>query len=211
MSTIQHVRRTESVGAASPDDLPQVDARAICRSEFVGPRTHIWPFAHVMRGAEIGADCSICDHAFVESGARIGNRVTVKNGAMIWEGVTIEDEVFVGPGVIFTNDRYPRSARSESAHAIAQEKQWLVRTMVKQGASIGAGAIIIGGVAIGTYAVIGAGAIVTQSVLDHRLVVGNPAKPIGWACTCGRILDHRLHCPECARHFTLAKDSLEPA
>src|SRR5437667_198944 len=87
-----------------------VHERALCESEWVGPRTRIWAFAHVMRGAMIGSDCNIGDHAFIETGAVLGSRVTVKNAVLIWDGVTIEDEVFIGPNAVFTNVMAPRVA-----------------------------------------------------------------------------------------------------
>jgi acetyltransferase-like isoleucine patch superfamily enzyme len=179
-----------------------VHEQAICETRDVGGGTRIWAFAHVMDGAIIGQDCNLCDHVFVEGHTRIGDRVTVKNNVLIWEGVTIEDDVFVGPNVIFTNDRYPRSGRMpEVTDKYAKKENWLTPTLVRRGASFGAGAVIICGVTIGRFAGVGAGAIVTRDVLDHQLVVGQPARPVGWICICGRPLDDSLRCPQCRRHF----------
>ena len=103
-------------------------------------------------GDVIGENCNVGDHCFIEAGAVVGNHVTIKNGNMIWEGVTLEDGVFVGPGVCLTNDRYPRSARLPQACERYQDRNWLVPTRVKTGASLGAAAVILGGVTIGEYA-----------------------------------------------------------
>ena len=136
-----------------------VHPRALCESEQVGGGTRIWAFAHVMKGAVVGCDCNIGDHAFIETGARIGDRVTVKNQAMVWDGVEIGDDVFVGPGVSFTNDMFPRSPRMPLPAVSAryrEQAQWLVRTRVEQGASLGAQSVILPGLTIGAYAAVAA-------------------------------------------------------
>src|SRR5262249_35715165 len=145
-----------------------IHPRALCESEEVGGGTRIWAFAHVMKGAVVGCDCNIGDHAFIEAGARIGDRVTIKNQAMVWKGIEIEDDVFVGPGVSFTNDMFPRSPRMLLPAVSAryrEQTQWLVRTRVEHGASIGAQSVILPGLTIGAYATVGAGAVVTADVL----------------------------------------------
>jgi acetyltransferase-like isoleucine patch superfamily enzyme len=191
------------------DSAVYVHPTALCESQDVGGGTRIWAFAHVLDGAVVGRDCNICDHAFIEGGARIGDRVTIKNQVMIWEGVTIEDDVFIGPGAMFTNDRYPRSRRlTEVAARYARTENWLIPTTVCRGASVGAGAVILGDVTVGRYASIGAGAVVTHDVPDHRVVVGQPARVVGWVCVCGVPLDDRLSCPRCERHFALREDAL---
>lgn len=173
---------------------------AICDSQDIGEGTRVWAFAHVLDGAVIGRECNIGDSVFVESGACIGNHVTVKNHVLIWEGVTIEDGVFVGPGVIFTNDRYPRSRRIPQAHRrYEKKKNWLCRTRVERGATIGAGAIILPGVTIGSFACIGAGAVVTRDVPASRVVVGNPARDVGAACVCGMPLHGAATCGACGQ------------
>ena len=169
----------------------------------------MWAFAHVMEGAIIGRNCNLGDHVFIEGGARLGDRVTVKNGAMIWEGVTVEDDVFIGPGVIFTNDRYPRSPRMPEVEARYRRKgNWLTSTHISRGASIGAGAIIVCGITVGSFAGVGAGAVVTHDVTDQRLVLGHPARPTGWLCTCGLPLDDNLSCTECGRRYNLCGEAL---
>ena len=186
-----------------------VHPAAICESQEIGEGTRVWAFAHVLDGAIIGCNCNVGDHAFIEGGARLGDRVTIKNNAMLWEGVTVEDDVFIGPGVIFTNDRYPRSPRMfEVGARYGRKENWLTPTHIRRGASIGAGAIIGCGITVGRFAGVGAGAVVTGDVPDHRLVYGNPARPAGWLCTCGRPLDETLTCSECGRHYNLRGDSL---
>ena len=123
----------------------------------------------VLDGARIGRDCNLCAHTFVEGGVTIGDRVTLKSGVFLWDGLTVEDDVFIGPNATFTNDRQPRSRVRVPFEA----------TVLKAGASIGAGAVILPGVTIGRGAMVGAGAVVTRSVPDGETWVGNPARPIG--------------------------------
>jgi len=194
-------RRRDAADSSSVTDA-FVHPQAVCESTDIGSGTRIWAFAHVLRGARIGRSCNIGDHAFIEDGVRIGDCVIVKNQTMIWNGVTIEDEAFIGPGVKFTNDRHPRSRHlPAAARRYAHVENWLAPTLVRRGATIGAGAVIVCGVTIGAFASIGAGAVVTRDVPDHRLVVGNPAHPIGWVCRCGIPLDASHVCPSCRREY----------
>jgi acetyltransferase-like isoleucine patch superfamily enzyme len=148
-----------------------------------------------MQGASVGADCNIGDHAFIESGAKVGNRVTVKNAVLIWEKVTVEDEVFLGPNTVFTNVRNLRSALRPRAEEF-------LPTLVKRGASIGANATLVCGVTVGEYALVGAGSVVTGDVPAYALVVGNPARRVAWVCTCGEALPDELICA-CGRRYRL--------
>ena len=170
---------------------------AIVETRRVGPGTRIWAFTHISYGVTIGQDCNIGEHCFVESGVIIGDRVTIKNGNMLWRGVTLEDGVFVGPGVLFTNDRYPRSARY--APARYTNPDWCVPTVICKGASIGAGAVILPGARIHTYAMVGAGAVVTNDVPAYAIVYGNPARLYGWVCQCGHPLQFQNQSATCAR------------
>lgn len=145
---------------------------ALVESEKIGPQTRIWAFAHVLPGAVIGADCNLCDHTFIENDVIIGDRVTIKSGVQLWDGITVEDDVFIGPNVAFTNDPFPRSKHYPEKFA---------RTVLKHGASIGANATILPGLTIGQYAMVGAGAVVTRDVPPYAIVVGNPARIIGYA------------------------------
>lgn len=144
---------------------------ALVESSSIGPGTRVWAFAHVLSGAVIGADCNICDGVFVENDVTVGDRVTVKCGVQLWDGVTLEDDVFVGPNATFTNDPFPRSRH---------HNHQLGRTLVRQGASIGANATILPGLTIGKNAMVGAGAVVTRDVPPNAIVVGNPARITGY-------------------------------
>jgi acetyltransferase-like isoleucine patch superfamily enzyme len=151
--------------------VPFVHPEGICESKNVGAGTRVWAFAHVLPSAKIGRECNICDHVFVENDVTLGDRVTVKCGVQLWDGVHLEDDVFVGPNVTFSNDPFPRSkARPER----------FATTNVRSGASIGANASILPGVEIGSFAMVGAGAVVTRSVPARAIAVGNPARIVGY-------------------------------
>ena len=137
------------------------------RTKKIGAETHIWQFCVILSGARIGANCNICSHVFIENDVQIGDNVTVKNGVHLYDGITVEDDVFIGPNVTFTNDKSPRS------------KQYLahfLQTLIKKGASIGGGAVILPGVTIGEGAMIGAGAVVTKDVASNAVVYGAAAR-----------------------------------
>ena len=158
----------------------RVHPSAIVDTSQIGENTRIWAFVHILAGAKIGRECNICDHVFVENDVVMGDFVTVKSGVCIWNGVTIEDHVFVGPNVSFTNDVYPRSKSHLQQHP---------QTRIKKGASIGAGSVVIAGVKIGCFAMVGAGTVVTRDVGDYELVMGNPSRPGGYICECARKLE----------------------
>ncbi len=163
---------------------------ALVETDQIGESTNVWAYAHVMSGARIGCNGNIGDHAFVEGGAQIGNNVTLKNRVCVWDGITIEDDVFVGPGVMFTNDKQPRSPRMEKARSrYATRASWLVPTIVRRGCSIGAAATIVPGIELGYFSMIGAGAVVTKSVPAYALVCGSPARKMADVCGCGQKLD----------------------
>src|SRR5256886_9991544 len=146
----------------------------------IGKGTKIWHFCHVMPGAEIGERCSLGQNVVVMSGTRIGNNVKIQNNVSIYEGVVLEDDVFCGPSCVFTNVLTPRSQVSR--------KHEYRPTLVKRGSSIGANATIVCGVTLGEYAFIGAGAVVTSDVPSYALMVGVPARRVGWMCQCGERL-----------------------
>jgi acetyltransferase-like isoleucine patch superfamily enzyme len=151
-----------------------IHSLADVQSQHIGDKTRIWQFVVILPGAWIGNDCNICAHCLIENDVIIGDRVTVKSGVQLWDGVRLEDDVFVGPNATFTNDKFPRSKRYPES---------VIQTIVKQGASIGANASILAGVTIGQKAMVGTGAIVTHSVPPNAIVVGNPAKIVGYVDT----------------------------
>lgn len=174
-----------------------VHERGLCESTDVGAGTRVWAFAHVMKGARVGRDCNVGDHAFIESGAVVGDRVTVKNAVQLWDKVTVEDDVFLGPNMIFTNDRNPRAA-------FKKPPEQFLPTLVKRGATLGANVTVVCGVTLGEHCFIGAGAVVTRDVPAHAVMVGNPARRIGWMCECGEKLPTSLECGACERRYKLA-------
>lgn len=153
-----------------------VHEQGICESTSIGDRTRIWAFSHVLPDAVVGEDVNINDHVFVENDVRIGDRVTVKSGVQVWDGVRLGDDVFVGPNVTFTNDPFPRSKQYPESFA---------RTVIEDGASLGGGAVILPGVRVGRKAMVGAGAVVTKDVPPYAIVVGNPARIVGYTETAG--------------------------
>jgi UDP-2-acetamido-3-amino-2,3-dideoxy-glucuronate N-acetyltransferase len=176
-----------------------VHERALCESDDVGPRTRVWAFAHVMKNARVGADCNLCDHSFLESGAVLGDRVTVKNAVLVWDKVKVGNDVFLGPNMIFTNDMNPRVA-------FKKPPSEFLSTVVEDGVSIGANATIVCGVTLKTNAFVGAGAVVIRDVPAYAMVAGNPAKRIGWMCACGEKLSGALACT-CGRKYELASET----
>jgi acetyltransferase-like isoleucine patch superfamily enzyme len=175
------------------------------RGAIVGANTRIWHFAHVRAGAVIGSDCNLGHSVFVDAGVIIGSNVKVQNRVSLYRGVTLEDGVFVGPHVSFTNDRYPR-AISPDGQVISDEDWTPETTLVRYGASIGAGCMVLSGVTIGRWALIGAGTVITADVPDYGLVAGNPARLAGYVCRCGHRLDFRgvdWLCPVCRDHYDL--------
>ena len=163
-------------------------------SDNIGLDTTIWQFVVILNNARIGTNCNINCHVFIENDVTIGNNVTIKSGVQIWDGITIEDNVFIGPNVTFTNDYLPRSKKYP-------EK--FLRTLIKQGVSIGANSTLIGGVTIGEYAMIGAGSVVTKYVPNNTLWFGNPAKFREYVCNCGSKLNNELICPRCNTKYSI--------
>ena len=138
-----------------------------CKNPNIPATTNIWQFCVVFSNCTIGDNCNICSHCLIENDVKIGNNVTIKCGVQIWDGIEIEDDVFIGANVTFTNDKYPKSKNPD----------WtLLRTKICKGASIGAGSTILPGITIGTNAVVGAGSVVTKSIPDNELWLGNPAR-----------------------------------
>ncbi len=180
----------------------------------IGARTKVWEQARIREGASLGEDCVVGRGAFIDAGVPIGDRVKIQNNALVYHGVTVASSVFIGPGAILTNDRMPRSVSADGSLAGAED--WtLTSTRLGEGSSIGAGAIVVAGSDVGRWATVGAGAVVTRPVPDHALVVGNPARRLGWVCLCGQRLTKAdggpLHgtdegaarCPACGRDYDI--------
>jgi len=183
----------------TPDPLPITrsffahETAIIDDNVAIGEKTKIWHFSHVLSGSKIGENCNIGQNVVIGPDASVGNKCKIQNNVSVYKGVTLEDGVFCGPSMVFTNIFNPRAE-------IGKMDQ--VRpTLVKKGATLGANCTIICGHTIGCYAFIGAGAVVTKDVPDHALVVGNPARQIGWACECGEKLDDKLKCTVCGKVY----------
>jgi acetyltransferase-like isoleucine patch superfamily enzyme len=165
----------------------------------VGAGTRIWHHCHVRAGAIIGEGCILGYGVYVDAGVRIGNNCKLQNRVSVYHGVTIEDGVFVGPHATLTNDKHPRAVRPDGS--LSTDDDWTVSpSFVRSGASIGAAAVILPGVTVGRWAMVGAGAVVTRDVPDHALVTGNPARLAGWVCECGHTLrpeGEAWRCPNC--------------
>jgi UDP-2-acetamido-3-amino-2,3-dideoxy-glucuronate N-acetyltransferase len=172
---------SERPGPAAVEAAVRIHATAVVDvGAVVGEGTAIWHFSHVMSGARLGRNCVVGQGAFIASTAVVGNRVKLQNQVSIFDGVELEDDVFCGPGAVFTNVKNPR--------ATVSRKHEYQKTLVRQGATIGANATILPGVTIGAYAFIGAGATVTCDVAAHSLVVGVPARRVGWMSRHGETL-----------------------
>jgi len=171
----------------------------------LGEGTFVWHHAQVRRGASVGDECVVGKGVYIGAGVTVGSRVKIQNYALVFEGATVEDGVFIGPGAILANDRFPRAIAPDGRLKSADD--WhLGDVHVEHGASIGAGAVIVPSARIGRWATVGSGAVVTRDVAPHELVVGNPARVIGYVCSCGFRLaaeGDAWHCRECDRNFVL--------
>ena len=168
----------------------------------IGDDTRVWHHAHVRTGARVGRGCSLGKNVFVDGGAVIGDRVRIQNNVSVYSGVTLHDDVMVGPSAVFTNDRFPR------AHGF----QWEVTpTTVERGATVGGGAVIVCGVTLGAWSLVGAGSVVTRDLAPHEVVVGNPARHYGWACWCGAVTAGEArpatNCTRCGLTFGEIRES----
>jgi UDP-2-acetamido-3-amino-2,3-dideoxy-glucuronate N-acetyltransferase len=161
----------------------------------VGDGTRLWQHCIVLKGARIGCDCKLAHNVFVECGVTVGDRVTIKDNVCLYDGLVIGDDVFIGPNAVFTNVRNPR------AHV--SRKDAFETTVIGRGATIGANATIVCGNTIAEYAMIGAGAVVTKHVPAFALMVGNPARRIGWVSAAGDILQDNLVCPSTGERYGL--------
>jgi UDP-2-acetamido-3-amino-2,3-dideoxy-glucuronate N-acetyltransferase len=186
----------------------------------IGEATRVWHHSQVREGARIGHSCTIGKGVYIDFDVTIGDLVKIQNGALIYHGATVEDGAFIGPNVCLTNDKLPRAIMPEGQ--LKGVADWKVgRVLIQHGASIGAGAVILPGVTVGPWAMVGSGAIVTKDVPAHGLVVGNPARLVGYVCACGHRLSAdsaaglvaaenvagktlRFTCVSCRREYTLS-------
>lgn len=169
----------------------------------IGADTKVWHFCHVLAGAVIGERCSLGQNVVVMNGVKIGNNVKIQNNVSVYEGVELSDDVFCGPSMVFTNVINPRSHISR--------KNEYRKTLVGRGATIGANATVICGVNLGEYAFVGAGSVITRDVPAYALVVGVPARKVGWMCQCGERLDdtNPTKCAACETKYELKGDKLK--
>jgi len=168
----------------------------------IGEGTKIWHFCHVRANASIGKKCILGQSVYVGDNVKIGNHVKIQNNVSVYEGVILEDDVFCGPSMVFTNVINPRANISR--------RDEFKGTIVRQGATIGANATILCGHTLGKYSFIGAGAVVTKDVPAYALMVGNPAKRIGWMCECGIKINESLKCSTCQLAYKTTKEGIAP-
>jgi UDP-2-acetamido-3-amino-2,3-dideoxy-glucuronate N-acetyltransferase len=168
----------------------------------IGAGTKIWHYSHVMKGSRIGPNCNLGQNVHVAPDVRIGKNVKIQNNVSLYTGVELEDDVFCGPSMVFTNVMTPRSH--------VDRKNEYQRTLIKRGASLGANSTIVCGITVGEYAFVGAGAVVTKDVPAHALMVGVPARRVGWVCACGVRLEMKgseAECPNCGNYYGIDPDS----
>jgi len=187
---------------------------------MIGENTSVWHHVQIRENARVGSNCILGKDVYVDRDVIIGDNVKIQNGASIYHGVTLEDGVFIGPGACLTNDKYPRAITPLGE--LKGDEDWEVQaTAVRRGASVGAGAIVLPGVVLGRFSMVGAGAVVTGDVPDHGLVQGNPARLVGYVCACGRGLSAeegeqtpgRMTCASCKISFLIpatASDDNQP-
>jgi UDP-2-acetamido-3-amino-2,3-dideoxy-glucuronate N-acetyltransferase len=175
----------------------------------IGPDTRVWHYAQIREGVVIGRHCIIGKNVYIDFGIHIGDNVKIQNNALLYHGLTVEDGVFIGPQACLTNDRFPRAITPDGV--LKDAADWVVSpTLIRHGASIGATATVLAGLTIGRFAMVGAGAVITRSVPDHGLVLGVPARLVGYVCVCGLPLRREQglwRCSRCGRVFQALTDT----
>jgi UDP-2-acetamido-3-amino-2,3-dideoxy-glucuronate N-acetyltransferase len=187
---------------SGPSDYFIHDTSVIDEGVSIGGGTKIWHFSHILSGSKIGSNCNIGQNVVIGPDVSIGAKCKVQNNVSVYKGVTLEDGVFCGPSVVFTNVYNPR--------AEIRKMDQIKPTLVKKGATIGANATIMCGTTLGAYCFIGAAAVVTKDIPDHALVIGNPARQMGWMCECGERLTESLECLSCNKRFERKGDGIKP-
>jgi len=176
----------------------------------IGPGTRIWHQVHVREGAVIGSECILGKGAYVDLNVRIGDRCKLQNSVFVFHGFSLEDGVFLGPGVMLLNDKNPRAINLDGL--LKSDSDWTVSSgTVRHGASVGGGAVVLPGINVGRFAMIGAGSVVTRNVLDHGIAFGNPTRLRGFACACGQplaVLERKpdgmlMRCPRCGTELSI--------
>lgn len=167
----------------------------------IGSGTKIWHFCHIQKGARIGRQCSLGQNVNISNNVCIGNGVKIQNNVSVYEGVELKDYVFCGPSCVFTNDLTPRAKFPKGSSNYK-------KTVVEEGASLGANCTVVCGNKIGRNAMIAAGAVVTKDVPEYALMAGIPARQAGWVCECGQILDEKYECPACGRTYQIDNSCL---
>jgi UDP-2-acetamido-3-amino-2,3-dideoxy-glucuronate N-acetyltransferase len=178
----------------------KIHLTAEVQTDNIGDDTVVWQHTIILKGAQLGKNCNINAHCLIENDVLLGDNVTIKSGVYLWDGIHIEDNVFVGPNATFINNKMPRSK---------QYPEKPLRTYIEKGASIGAGAVILAGIKIGSYAMIGAGSVVTKNVPPHTLWFGNPAEMHGYVCICGQRLTETFTCSQCKKTYIVRQNILE--
>jgi UDP-2-acetamido-3-amino-2,3-dideoxy-glucuronate N-acetyltransferase len=178
----------------------------------IGADTSVWHQAQIREGARLGRECVVGKGVYIDFDVTIGDRCKLQNGVYVYHPAMIKDGVFLGPGVIITNDRYPRAVTADGR--LKSPEDWQAEAVhIGEGASVGAGSVVLPGVSIGRWAMVGAGAVVTKDVPEHGLVLGNPAKLQGYVCTCGQRLDVQdnggYRCPVCGQHIRIAESPID--
>lgn len=180
--------------------LYTIHPTAEVHTKKIGEGTIIWQHCVILKNAVIGSNCNINYNVFIENDVIIGHNVTIKSGVQIWDGIRIGNDVFISPNVTFTNDFAPRSKEYSKP---------FLKTIISDGATIGANATLIGGITIGKFAMIGAGSVVTKNVADYTLWYGNPAVFKANICKCGHKLDKYLRCTECGKTYKITNEIIE--